>query len=247
VLHTTQGRPLSFSSAFPNIDAPPPFSGEWQMALYKPTILTTLLVSAFLWTTLPATASHGAGGGGAHAGGHAGGHAGHAGYGGYHGGGYHHGYGYGGFYPGLYGYGYGGLYPGYYGGLYPGYAVAPSIYLTPPAIPIVGVPAPPLDPAQGPPPPPQPQPELQTPDNKAHVHVLLPANAVLWFEGEATSQTGAERDFISPELPQDKTYTYEIKARWMQGGQAVERTLQVKVRRNKTTLADFNALPPPKD
>ena len=226
------------------------------MAIHKPTILTTLLVSAFLWTTLPALAGHGGGGGAGHAGGYGGGHGGYGGYGhggygyGHYGYGHGYGYGYGGFYPGIYGYGYGGFYPGYsgyYGGLYPDYAVAPSLYLSTPLAPLAGLAVPAGNLAPGPYPQPLAQTQLQTPDNKAHVHVLLPANAVLWFEGQATSQTGAERDFISPELALDKTYTYEIKARWMQGGQAVERTLHVKVQRNKTSVADFNALPPPKE
>jgi len=213
------------------------------MARFQSTVLTTLLLGAFLGTPVPALAHGGGGGhgGGGHGGGFHGGHYGgyhHYGYGGY-------GFGYGGFYPG-YGYGFG--YPGYgygFGGFYPAYGGVNPIYLNAAVTPAVagGVPIilPPVGPGQFPDPPPQPT------DNKAHIRVILPANAVLWFGGEATAQTGAQRDFVSPELPQDKTYTYEIKARWMQGGQPVERTLQVKVRRNQASVADFNQIPPPKD
>jgi uncharacterized protein (TIGR03000 family) len=215
-------------------------------------------------------------GGGAGHGGYSGGagHGGYGGYGGYHGGyggyghgyggyrgfgyggyrGFGYGYGYGlygyglglGFYPG-WGYGYGWGYPGFdyaLGGLYGGYAPAP-IYATP------TVPAPlidQMDPAllntRGLSSQPLPPPD---PSNKARIHVILPTDAVLWFEGEPTTQTGPERDFLSPQLPQDRIYTYEIKARWMQGGQPVERALAVRIQRGRTSVADFNALPPPRE
>jgi uncharacterized protein (TIGR03000 family) len=171
------------------------------------------------------------------------------GYGGYGYGGYGYGgYGYGsglGFWPGLYPGGYYG-YTGYghgYGGAYPDVLVAP-VYVTgsAPAVPAVpGAALPPQDPAAPAPPPPP----AQGADNRAYIHVLVPADALLWFEGQATTQTGPVRDFASPELPSDKIYDYEIKARWTQNGQPLERTLLVKVQRNKTAVADFHALPPP--
>ena len=54
------------------------------------------------------------------------------------------------------------------------------------------------------------------------------------------------RDYVTPELPSDKTYTYKVKVRWTQDGQPVEREREIKVRRNETTTADFNSLPPTK-
>jgi uncharacterized protein (TIGR03000 family) len=87
----------------------------------------------------------------------------------------------------------------------------------------------------------------QTNDNRARVHVIVPADAVLTFDGTPTMQKGPERDFTTPELNPDKTFFYEVKARWMQDGQAVERTLKVDVRANKTTLVDFTVLPAPKE
>jgi len=168
-----------------------------------------------------------------------GGHGGHAG--GYHGGGYHGGGYYGGYHH-SYGYGIGiGLYPAYgysYGYSYPRYSVAPAYYA-----PVVDPGASAIITRQSYSFSPQPP----APDNKAHIHVILPADAALWFEGAATTKTGLERDFVSPELDQDRTYTYELKARWMQGGVPVEKVLQVKVRRNTTSIADFNELPPPKE
>jgi uncharacterized protein (TIGR03000 family) len=76
--------------------------------------------------------------------------------------------------------------------------------------------------------------------NRARVHVRLPADATLLVDGDATQQTGAERDFVTPPLTPGTTYTYTLKARWMQGDQPVEKTLKVDVQANQTSLADFN-------
>jgi uncharacterized protein (TIGR03000 family) len=50
---------------------------------------------------------------------------------------------------------------------------------------------------------------------EAHIQVKLPsAAAEVWIEGTAMSQTGALRDFVSPPLNVNDSYTYEIRARW---------------------------------
>jgi uncharacterized protein (TIGR03000 family) len=191
----------------------------------------------------PVAAQRGGGGGrGAPAGGFHGPPAGAfhgAPYHGYYGHPYYRGYGYG-YYPAVgvtlafggygsgYGYGYG---SGYGSGYVPGY-VAPS---SPAVVAEAGPYAPP--PAGSAPemlPPP-------TRDSAAGVHVLVPADATLWFNGVLTNLKGAERDFVTPELSGDRIYTYEVRARWTQDGRAVERTVQVEVRPNRTTTVDFTA------
>jgi uncharacterized protein (TIGR03000 family) len=72
-------------------------------------------------------------------------------------------------------------------------------------------------------------------DNKARLHVTLPANAELWFNGQRMKCTGPERDFISPQLKEGETYAYQVKARWRQDGQSIQETIEVKVRANKAT------------
>jgi len=67
----------------------------------------------------------------------------------------------------------------------------------------------------------------------------VPPDAALWVDGVATQQSGADRDFVSPPLTPGQTFTYELKARWMQDGQPVEKTLKVDVRANETSRADF--------
>jgi uncharacterized protein (TIGR03000 family) len=74
-------------------------------------------------------------------------------------------------------------------------------------------------------------------DNRARVHVRLPADAQLWVDGDPTQQTGSERDFVTPPLTSAGTYT--LKARWMQGNEPVERSMKVDVRPGQTSQVDF--------
>jgi len=76
-------------------------------------------------------------------------------------------------------------------------------------------------------------------DNRARIHVRLPADATLWIDDEATQQAGGERDFLTPALQPGTTYQYTLKVRWMQGADPVERTMKVDVRANETSQADF--------
>jgi uncharacterized protein (TIGR03000 family) len=77
-------------------------------------------------------------------------------------------------------------------------------------------------------------------DNKARLHVQLPADAMLWLNDRQMHRLGAERDFISPELTAGETYVYQVKARWVQDGRSKEETIEVKVRANKTTTVRFD-------
>jgi len=204
-----------------------------------------------VWVATPdlasARAGHGGGGhgGGGHGGGgHGGGGHGGGGFhsGGFHGGGFHDGGfkrgfnrggfygGYGGFY-GL-GYGYGYPYYGGYGGYYGGYDypstvyyndtyVVPnttqSLYFTPDQTTTTAV-----------------------TDNRARIRVRVPSDAALWIDGQPTQQTGSAREFVTPPLDDPSTtYTYTMKARWMQGTEPVEKTMKVDVRANQTSVADF--------
>jgi uncharacterized protein (TIGR03000 family) len=61
------------------------------------------------------------------------------------------------------------------------------------------------------------------------ITVVVPADAEVFFDGAPTSQKGAERLFVSPDLEPGKTYSYEVLARWKEKGQTVERTRTVPV------------------
>jgi uncharacterized protein (TIGR03000 family) len=83
-------------------------------------------------------------------------------------------------------------------------------------------------------------------DDKARLHVALPTDAELWLNGERMQRTGAERDFITPQLQKGQTYAYQLKARWTQDGRPVEETIDVKVCANKTTNVRLGTSSPAK-
>jgi len=171
----------------------------------------------------------GRGGGGGYRGGYGGGYrGGYAGYRGYGYGGYR-GYGY-----GYRGYGYGGV--GYYGGLgyyypyyagypytdaYPDYSAsyspAPAVYQSFYAAPAA----------------------VTAPNNKALIDVNVPADAAIWIDGNPTKQTGASREYVTPALTPGQNYSYELKARWMENGQPVEKTQKVRFQAGNQVVVNF--------
>jgi uncharacterized protein (TIGR03000 family) len=211
-------------------------------------LATTLLVAG-------GAAAHGHGGhhGGAYHGGYA--HAGHyhGGYGGfapYYGRGFYPFYG-GGFYRPYYGYGLGGLgviglgigaggggyglggygsYLPYYGGYGLGAPVVVDNSLSVPVQPA----SPP--PAQTPPPP----------DNAAHLQLVVPDTAQVFFGGEQTNQTGPIREFVSPPLTPGKVFTYTIAVRYKApDGQSINDRRLIHVRANDWFRIDFTRPAPP--
>ena len=211
-----------------------------------------LAAGALALAAAPAEAGRGGGGGGGGRGGGGGGRGGYGGgrggYGGY--GGY--GRGYGGYGRGYGGYGYGfgvglgyGLaagyapyygYGGYAAGYVPYYAGMRSAYF-PPSTDVV-----PVDPVPAVPNDAQPQPAT---DNKAHLMLIVPEDAEVWFQGQKTTRTGAEREFVSPELAPGKTFTYTVRVRYTKDGKVVDDTRSISVKANDKWSVDFTR-PEPK-
>ncbi len=77
----------------------------------------------------------------------------------------------------------------------------------------------------------------------AHVRVIVPADAEVWFGDGKTKQTGTMCEFVSPELTPGKEYAYEIKARWKQGDKDVVQTRQVDVSAGAWKVVDFTRPP----
>ena len=182
------------------------------------------LASLFAVATLADAAPRGGGGGGPR-----GGYYGGRGYGGgYYHGGYYYGPGIGigiGLYP--YGYGY---------GYYPPLAAVPAYGYYPPTVVVQGQPA--VDA-----PPQQPSPGEAAPKN-AQIKVLLAdPNAKVWFDGNATTSTGTERLFHTPDLTPGTTSTYKIRAQWTANGKQVVQELVVPVQSGRGSLADFTRPP----
>src|SRR5262249_9914799 len=77
------------------------------------------------------------------------------------------------------------------------------------------------------------------PDNTAHIRLIVPEGAKVWFGNSATTQTGRVRLFDSPPLTPGKDYTYDVKATWSEDGKEVTRTRRVDVRANASTTVDL--------
>ena len=191
-------------------------------------VVLVLVAAAAMLATGPAIAQHGSY---HHGGYHHGGYYHHGYYPSYHHYGYHYpSYYYHGYYPSYYSSGY---YPNYSGPLYlPGYYSRPSYYpySTPPTV------------YQSSYPPVVPGAPVGV-DQVAHVTVRVPADAVIWFNGAKTTQTGPVREFVSPPLASGYQYTYELQARWTEAGQTVTQTQQVAVRPGERAFVVFPLRP----
>ena len=147
------------------------------------------------------------------------------------------GWGYGGL--GYGGWGYGGYpyYGGYYGGYdYPSYAYSypyysdyyPSVAIAPSSVPSTSYYY-------------NPSVNVTAPNQStaATVDVNVPANAKVWFDDSATTQTGTMRVFASPPLDPSGTYHYNVRVQWNDNGQMKEETRRVEVRPGQTSVVDF--------
>jgi uncharacterized protein (TIGR03000 family) len=76
--------------------------------------------------------------------------------------------------------------------------------------------------------------------NTATVTLTVPSpTAEVWFGDHKTSQTGTTRQFVTPPLTPGQTYTYDVRATWMDNGQPVTQTRQVRVEAGKTSMVSF--------
>jgi uncharacterized protein (TIGR03000 family) len=79
-----------------------------------------------------------------------------------------------------------------------------------------------------------------TQKNTAHIRLVVPADARVWFGDEATKQRGETRHFESPALEPGHQYVYDVKVRWRdKDGQEVTRTRQLNVSANDNVSIDF--------
>lgn len=130
-------------------------------------------------------------------------------------------------------FGYGGMgmstYPGYSFGYNPfGTVITPMnhVGVYPP---IATTRAPSVAPATG-----------QLPKNQpATVEVVVPANAVVTFDGHRTSQTGTHRLFTTPSLAKGKSYYYMVEATFEEKGKKVTQKRRVEVFAGGRTLTRF--------
>lgn len=77
------------------------------------------------------------------------------------------------------------------------------------------------------------------PTARATVIVRLPVDARLTADGRTLNLTGAERKFVSPELPQGQEFTYKFTAEYERDGETVTVAKKVAVRAGITTSVTF--------
>ncbi len=81
-------------------------------------------------------------------------------------------------------------------------------------------------------------------DVAATVTVIVPADAVVYFDGDRTNLKGTERQFNTPALPKGKKFHYNVLARWTENGKTVERTRRVPVTAGASVRVSFVDDPP---
>ncbi len=81
--------------------------------------------------------------------------------------------------------------------------------------------------------------EMGPSDRTVLIDVRVPPEAEIWFEDNKTQSTGMFREFVSPALEPGQDYTYQMRARWMEGGQEVNKTRELRVRAGDQLSIDF--------
>ena len=69
--------------------------------------------------------------------------------------------------------------------------------------------------------------------------VKLPADARLFADARPLSLTGAERKFVSPELPSGPEFTYRFRIEYERDGETMSVTKKVPVRAGGTVTIEF--------
>jgi len=77
------------------------------------------------------------------------------------------------------------------------------------------------------------------PSRSVLIQMKVPETARVWFENAATTQTGADRQFISPPLTQGANYVYQVRVQWNDNGQMKDQTRNVTVRAGDRITLEF--------
>ena len=85
----------------------------------------------------------------------------------------------------------------------------------------------------------QSQPGPGAPGRAAHFAITVTADAEVWFDGAKTTQSGPDREFLSPALRPGQSYSYDVRARWKDGGREVDRTRRVTFYAGDELTLDF--------
>jgi uncharacterized protein (TIGR03000 family) len=123
-----------------------------------------------------------------------------------------------------------GFIPGY--GYYPGMGPEHYPWLDGPGTPFdrrkLAVSIPPAAFVEDPPPP-----------DVALIVVKLPAEAELWFNGAATSQSGSYRRFVTPALSGPGPFKYTLRVRWRLGTVELSRVEEIHIQPGATATVNL--------
>lgn len=75
------------------------------------------------------------------------------------------------------------------------------------------------------------------------IHVHVPANAKVYFDDNPTKQSGADRYFRTPSLASNRPQTYQISARWQEGGKEHVEVRQVRFLPGQAVDVNFTPAP----
>jgi uncharacterized protein (TIGR03000 family) len=75
----------------------------------------------------------------------------------------------------------------------------------------------------------------------AEIELHVPADAEVWFDDTKTTQEGTSRWYVSPPLASGRSYSYEVRVRWMESGRPVTQTRRVPVRAGGQVSLTFPA------
>jgi uncharacterized protein (TIGR03000 family) len=105
-------------------------------------------------------------------------------------------------------------------------------------------PTPPMTPPTTPAPMPTPGTEKKDPEKKvgANLKFQLPATATLFVDGQATSGSGSERSFFTPELIPGQKYYYDVRAEITVAGQTITEEKRVIVSAGASVSESFGKL-----
>jgi uncharacterized protein (TIGR03000 family) len=79
-------------------------------------------------------------------------------------------------------------------------------------------------------------------ERTALISARVPADAEIWIEEQRMTQTGPDRLYITPRLPnKDTSYYYDVRARWTENGSQVERTQRIRFRAGERVALDFKS------
>ncbi len=76
--------------------------------------------------------------------------------------------------------------------------------------------------------------------SRAKMVIDVPAQAMLYIDGQRMPNIPGQRTFITPELQAGRTYYYEVKIVQIQDGREVAQTTQVTLRPGQVVAATFN-------